>query len=166
MNIISKPSPNFSERTRHVDMIVIHATAGASMNSAIDWMCNPKSQVSSHYCIGKDGQIVQLVDTEKKAWHAGPSSWVGQNDLNENSVGIELVNMNDGEDPYPFDQIAALRDLIADLLKKYPAIAYQRIVGHHQIAPGRKTDPGILFPWLALGLLLYGTSSSSSPSYV
>ncbi len=154
MNITKHISPNQSDRKRGVDMIVVHATAGQGLDSAVEWMCNPKSKVSAHYCIGKDGKIIQLVDTDKKAWHAGPSSWIGQNDLNENSIGIELVNLNDGKENYPMPQLEALRDLIKEIQLKYPAIPYERIVGHDQIAPGRKTDPGILFPWVTLGVLL------------
>jgi N-acetylmuramoyl-L-alanine amidase len=135
-------------------MIVIHATAGASLDSAVEWMRNPKSKVSSHYCIGKDGTIVQLVKDTDSAWHAGASEWKGQKDLNKNSIGIELVNLNDGKDTYPNPQINALARLILDIQGRYKAVTNSRIVRHHQIAPGRKTDPGIQFPWLELGVLL------------
>lgn len=148
-------SPNQSLRSRSkIDMIVVHATAGASMESAVDWMMNPKAQVSAHYCIGKDGAVVQLVQESKKAWHAGKSLWKGLDNLNENSIGIELVNLNDGKDDYPEAQIDALAAVIADIQHFYTDITDDRIVGHDQICPGRKSDPGILFPWVSLGVKL------------
>ena len=148
-------SPNQAPRQRGVvNLILIHATAGATLEGAVGWMMNPKSQVSSHYCIGKVGEVVKLVDESKKAWHAGASKWDGESNLNEVSVGIELVNLNDGVDPYPDIQILTLAQLIVEIQKRHPAVQDERIVGHHQVAPGRKTDPGVLFPWVKLGALL------------
>ncbi len=155
MNIKFIESPNQSSRnTDKIDMVIIHATASNSLKSSVGWMCNQKSQVSAHYCIDKDGMCVQLVRDGKKAWHAGESSWLGKHDLNENSIGIELVNLNDGKDPYPDEQIIALAMLIAGLQETYKDIMEDRIIGHDQIAPGRKLDPNINFPWVKFGGLL------------
>jgi len=159
MEIIEKLSPNQSLRKSiKINMIVIHATAGSSMENAVSWMRNPKSGVSAHYCIGKDGKIVKLVDESKKAWHAGKSSFKyngnTEENLNENSIGIELVNLNDGKDEYPDVQIKALAGLVRNIMLFYDDITLDRIVGHWNIAPTRKTDPGILFPWVYFGSLL------------
>lgn len=149
-------SPNQSPRrsATKIDLIIIHATAGGSLEGAVGWMMNSKSQVSSHYCISKVGEIVQLVDESKKSWHAGASTWEGKTNLNETSIGIELVNHNDGKDFYTDIQIETLARLIVEIQKRYPEITDERILGHHQIAPSRKTDPGILFPWVKLGVLM------------
>jgi len=150
-----KESPNQSMRKGpKIDMVVIHATASDSYESSLDWMMNPKSQVSAHYLIGKDGKGCQLVKESKKAWHAGKSEWLGEIDCNNFSIGIELVNLNDGKDQYPDIQLSTLCVLLVDIMKAYPQITIDRIVGHNQIAPGRKSDPGILFPWVRLGTYL------------
>lgn len=140
-------SPNQSLRKKNVDMIIIHATASPTLESAVSWLRSPLSEASAHYVIGKDGHTVQLVQEARKAWHAGKSVWKKQSDLNQNSIGIELVNKNDGKDPYPDKQIEALQNLIKDIQEKYPNITDDRILGHNQVSPGRKTDPGVLFPW-------------------
>lgn len=148
-------SPNQSMRKGpKIDMIVIHSTASADFDSALSWMQNPKSQVSAHYLVGKDGRVVSLVKESKKAWHAGKSEWKGELDCNNFSIGIELVNKNDGKDEYPEIQIITLAGLIANIQNFYKAITDDRIVGHDQIAPTRKTDPGLLFPWVKLGAYL------------
>ena len=150
-----KESPNQSMRKGPMlDMIVIHATASKDFDSALNWMLNPKSQVSSHYLIRKNGNIVQLVKDSMKAWHAGKSEWLGVPDCNNFSLGIELVNLNDGKDEYPDIQIKTLATLCAMLMKFYPRITYERILGHDQIAPGRKSDPNINFPWVKFGAYL------------
>ncbi len=169
MEIIEKLSPNQSLRKSvKIDMIVIHATAGASLENAVSWMQNPKSGVSAHYCIGKDGKIVKLVDESKKAWHAGKSSFMYhgkvEENLNENSIGIEIVNLNNGKDEYPEIQIKTVAQLVHNIMLFYDDITTDRIVGHWQITPifdklgniqnFRKTDPGILFPWVRFGELL------------
>lgn len=145
-------SPNVSNRTpgTHIDSIIIHATANASFDGALSWMMNPNAKVSSHYLIGKDGRTARLVPDEKRAWHAGLSSWDGRDDLNQYAIGIELVNLNDDKDPYPDAQIEALANLVADLLKKHKIILHN-VVSHQQVAPKRKTDPGLMFPWFDFG---------------
>jgi len=150
-----KESPNQSLRKGpKIDMIVIHATGDDSFDGALSWMLNPKSQVSAHYLVGKDGKVVQLVKESKKAWHAGKSEWKGEPDCNNFSIGIELVNKNDGKDEYPGIQIVTLAGLVANIQSFFKAITDDRIVGHDQIAPGRKSDPGLNFPWVQFGAFL------------
>lgn len=147
------PNQNFRKKAK-IDMIVIHATASDNFESTIQWLLNKKSTVSSHYIISKEGKVVQLVLESKKAWHAGKSVWNGEENLNENSIGIELMNKNNGTDPYPEAQINALAHLIVDITNFYKDITDDRIIGHNQIAPSRKTDPQINFPWFKLGVLV------------
>lgn len=154
MEILYKPSPNRSPRSSSkIDMIVIHATAG-SFEGSLEWMMNPKADASCHYLIAKNGAIVQLVKDEEKAWHAGTSQWKGEHDCNQFSIGIELANLNDNKDPYPEVQLKSLATLVHSLMKKHPHISKDRILGHSQIAPGRKSDPGLNFPWVHFGYLL------------
>ena len=144
MIISSAPSPNFSSRkSKTVDMIVVHATAG-HMPGTLSWMQDPKSKVSAHYLITRRGKIYQMVLDEKKAWHAGRSKWDGQGNLNDVSIGIELENDNVGE-KYPDAQYNALLELSLMLVKKY-GIILERVLRHKDIAPKRKTDPAN-FPW-------------------
>jgi LysM repeat protein len=137
-------SPHFNNRRRPDDItaIVIHSTANSSLQGVIDWFNNPNSKVSAHYTIGKDGQIVQHVQDMHGAWHAGRSVWKGRNSCNEYTLGIELVNLNDGADPYPPAQHQANLALCAYLAHKYN-ISTDDIMGHLDIAlpPGRKSDP-------------------------
>ena len=137
-------SPNFNNRRRQDDItgIVVHATANSSLQGVIDWFNNPSAQVSAHYTIGKDGQIVQHVQDIHRAWHAGRSVWKGRDGCNDYTLGIELVNLNDGADPYPEAQQQANLALCAYLAHKY-AINAGDIFGHLDCAipPGRKSDP-------------------------
>lgn len=137
-------SPNFNNRRRPDDItaIVIHSTANSSLQGVIDWFNNPNAQVSAHYTIGKDGQIVQHVQDMHRAWHAGRSVWKGRSSCNDYAIGIELVNLNDGVDPYPEAQHQANVALCAYLAHKYD-ISTDDIMGHLDIAipPGRKSDP-------------------------
>ncbi len=137
-------SPNFNNRRRPDDIsaIVIHSTANSTLQGVIDWFNNPSAQVSAHYTIGKDGQIVQHVQDMHRAWHAGRSIWKGRDNVNDYSLGIELVNLNDGSDPYPEIQHQANVALVAYLVQRYN-IEVDDIMGHLDIAipPGRKTDP-------------------------
>lgn len=147
-----RESPNQSFRKKpKIDMIVIHATASKDFENTIDWLCKDGSGVSAHYIISKEGKIIQLVPEAKKAWHAGKSSWGNEENINENSIGIELMNLNNGTDPYSDEQIKALAYLIVDITHFYTDITNDRIIGHNQISPKRKTDPEINFPWFKLG---------------
>lgn len=148
MTIEFKPSPHHSSRNENpIDMIVIHATANKSFDGALSWMQNPNSKVSAHYLVGKEGEIAQLVEETQQAWHAGESSWDGKTGLNKYSIGIEVVNLNDNKDEYSAKQISALVGLIIGIRERNPGILLRNVVGHNQIAPKRKTDPGIMFPW-------------------
>jgi LysM repeat protein len=137
-------SPNFNRRPDPNDIwaIVIHATANSSQEGVISWFNNPTAQVSAHYSIGKDGRIVQHVRDEDRAWHAGKSQWQGVDNVNDFALGIELVNLNDGQDPFPEAQHEANVQLCAYLCRQH-SIRPENIVGHEDIAvpAGRKTDP-------------------------
>jgi LysM repeat protein len=137
-------SPNFNNRRSPTDItaVVIHSTANSSLERVIEWFNNPNSQVSAHYTIGKDGRIAQHVPDKDRAWHAGQSTWKGRNGCNDYTIGIELVNLNDGRDPYPEIQHQANVALCAYLCYTYK-INTDDIMGHLDIAlpPGRKSDP-------------------------
>ncbi len=137
-------SPNFNRRASPNDITAntIHSTANSSLQGVIDWFNNPNAQVSAHYTIGKDGKIVQHVRDSDRAWHAGQSLWKGRAACNDYCIGIEMVNLNDGVDPYPEAQHQANVALCAYLCYKYN-ISTGDIMGHLDIAlpPGRKTDP-------------------------
>lgn len=153
MQIEHVASPNFNERKHPLDMLVLHYTGMATGEDALERMCDPKAEVSAHYMVWEDGRITQLVEEDKRAWHAGVASWQGQQDLNSRSIGIEIVNGGhdfrapDGSlPPYPRPQIHALLDLVHDILGRH-TIPATRILGHSDIAPLRKQDPGEHFPW-------------------
>jgi LysM repeat protein len=137
-------SPNFNRRPNRNDIhaIVIHATANSTLQGVISWFNNPQAQVSAHYTIGKDGRIVQHVRDRDRGWHAGGSVWKGVPNVNNYGLGIELVNLNDGQDPYPGEQHQANVQLCAFLCRKHH-IKPEDIMGHLDIAvpKGRKTDP-------------------------
>ncbi|HEY0312372.1 MAG TPA: N-acetylmuramoyl-L-alanine amidase [Allosphingosinicella sp.] len=147
-DIIDAPSPNFNERDAPVSMLVLHYTGMRDAASAIAWLRNPESGVSSHYVVAEDGQILRLVAEDKRAWHAGKSWWRGIQDINSASIGIEIVNPGHefGYRPFPIPQIDALIPLVADIVRRHK-IRPPYVVGHSDIAPRRKEDPGELFPW-------------------
>ncbi len=156
------PSPNHGarKRTGFIDMIVLHYTGCPSGESALLWMTSPQSQVSAHYFVDEDGEVVQLVAEERRAWHAGLSCWQGETDINSRAIGIEIQNPGHLEDPpppYPETQIAAVIALVEDIMRRH-AIAPWKVVGHSDVAPERKADPGEHFPWQRLaeaGLCLH-----------
>lgn len=152
--MIETPSPNFDERTLPISMLVLHYTGMPDAASAIEWMTNPESKVSAHYCVTEDGQVIKLVDESKRAWHAGVSYWRGITDVNSASIGIEIVNPGHewGYRPFPEEQISALIPLVHDIVGRH-RITRGNIVGHSDIAPARKQDPGELFPWHRLARL-------------
>ena len=153
INIISLPSPNYNSRPDKtiIDMIVIHYTGMRDCHSALHHLTNPLSEVSAHYCIDEDGTIYSLVSEINRAWHAGLSYWRGESDNNSRSIGIELVNPGHefGYRSFPGSQMTSLIQLSLDIKKRYQ-IPNQNIVGHSDIAPHRKTDPGELFDWKLL----------------
>lgn len=135
-------SANFDQR--RPNYIIIHHTTDNSAAHALKTLTSTERQVSSHFLIGRDGKIFQLVEENARAWHAGVSWWGGQTDMNSASIGIELDN--NGSEPYADTQIDTLLSLLADLRQRYK-IPVANIIGHADIAPSRKPDPGILFPW-------------------
>ncbi len=147
------PSPNFSERTLPVSLVVIHYTAIPTVERSLVALTNPTNDapVSAHYLIGEDGRTYHLVDESKRAWHAGKSFWHGIDDVNSASVGIELVNAGLGENgvysPFPAAQIDSLVLLCTELKTAYSNLVF---VGHSDVAPKRKLDPGPAFPWMTL----------------
>ncbi len=152
--IISSPSPNFDERAAPVSILVLHYTGMPDAAEAIAWLRNPVSKVSSHYVVAEDGQVVLLVDEAKRAWHAGRSAWRNiPEDINSASVGIEIVNpgVEFGYRPFPAAQMNALVPLVAGIVARH-GIEPANVVGHSDIAPARKVDPGELFPWDMLAL--------------
>ena len=152
--IIESPSPNFDERDKPISILVLHYTGMKDAASAIAWLRNPESKVSCHYLVAEDGQILRMVPEEKRAWHAGRSYWRGNQALNASSIGIEIVNPGHefGYRPFPDQQIDALIPLVADIMKRH-GITRGNVVGHSDIAPTRKQDPGELFPWERLAKL-------------
>lgn len=141
------PSPNFRNpgTTRPITCVVIHATATSGVDSPKEWLCDPKSDVSAHYLVGLDGTLYHLVHESNIAYHAGESVWKGAPQVNHFSVGIELVNANDGVMEYPEAQLAACAELVASICSDY-GVKLEDVVGHLDVAPGRKTDPAA-FPW-------------------
>lgn len=148
MTITETPSPNFNARKCGVSMLVLHYTGMESGPAALERMCDPEAAVSAHYMVEEDGQIFRLVAENKRAWHAGVSCWRGMTDINSASIGIEIVNGGHdfGLPDYPEAQIEAVIALCRDILGRH-GIAARDVVGHSDIAPQRKADPGERFPW-------------------
>ncbi len=174
MTAIAHPSPNFEARRADViDMLVLHYTGMADGASALARLCDAEAKVSAHYLIEEDGRIFTLVEESRRAWHAGASSWRGESDINSRSIGIELVNPGHefGYRPFPPAQIAALIDLATDIIGRHP-IPARNVVGHSDVAPSRKQDPGELFPWRDLaethgiGLWPCGEATPLPPEHV
>jgi N-acetylmuramoyl-L-alanine amidase CwlA len=134
-------SENYSDRPASsvIDCVVLHATAGG-LSGTLAWFANPNSGVSAHYIVAKDGRVFQMVEERRKAHHAGSSEFQGKEDFNRFSVGIEIVNLNDGQDPYPPDQFEAMVDLVDYLVEKYD-VQRQWIVTHADVSTVGKTDP-------------------------
>lgn len=149
--MIETPSPNFDARALPITMIVLHYTGMPNAADAVARLTDPEAKVSSHYLIAEDGQVMRLVAEENRAWHAGKSHWRQIDDVNSASIGIELVNPGHefGYRPFPDAQIDALIPLMADIQDRY-GITRGNVVGHSDIAPARKQDPGELFPWARL----------------
>ncbi|CAN7374841.1 N-acetylmuramoyl-L-alanine amidase [Rhizobium sp. LjRoot258] len=145
-----RPSPNHGERAdgRKPDMILLHYTGMPTADGALEWLCRDESQVSSHYFVSEDGEVLQLVPEERRAWHAGKSYWRGETDINSLSIGIEIANAGHpgGLPEYPQEQIQALVELCRDCGQRW-SIAPERVLGHSDVAPIRKVDPGEKFPW-------------------
>lgn len=154
MKPIDAPSPNFDDRALPISMIVLHYTGMKDGPSAIERLRDPASKVSSHYVVAEDGTILKLVDEDKRAWHAGASHWRHIDDVNSASVGIEIVNPGHefGYRPFPEEQVDAVVRLVAEIKDRHE-ITRGNVVGHSDVAPARKRDPGELFPWHRLARL-------------
>jgi N-acetylmuramoyl-L-alanine amidase len=153
MKIVDRPSPNSAARPdgAAIDTLVLHYTE-LPLKASLDILSDAtrEGRVSAHYVLAEDGTAYRLVPEERVAWHAGRSSWRGREALNGTSVGIEIVNLHGDRHDYPAPQIAALIELCRDILARHPAIEPRNVVGHSDIAPTRKIDPGLRFPWKTL----------------
>ncbi|MDD9905369.1 MAG: N-acetylmuramoyl-L-alanine amidase [Rhodospirillaceae bacterium] len=151
--IIESPSPNHGPRPDGtvIDMLVLHYTGMVDAAAALDRLTDPDAEVSAHYLIEEDGTAHRLVAEDRRAWHAGVAAWRGHSNINDRSIGIELVNPGHefGYRPFPEPQMAALIALATDILARHPITA-RNVVGHSDVAPTRKEDPGELFDWARL----------------
>lgn len=150
-------SPNRDARTLPVSLIVLHYTGMRTGAEALARLCDPAARVSAHYLIDEDGTVHALVDEAHRAWHAGVSYWHSIFDVNSASIGIEIVNPGHefGYRPFPAVQIGALIDLAARIRERH-AITPWGVIGHSDVAPARKMDPGELFPWRELAAASLG----------
>jgi N-acetylmuramoyl-L-alanine amidase len=152
MIMLERPSPNQDSRGgTAIDMLVLHYTGMLTGESALARLCDPQARVSAHYTIDEDGTVYAMVPEAYRAWHAGVSFWAGARDINARSIGIELVNPGHefGYRAFTEPQIAALIELCREILARH-AIPPWRVLGHSDVAPDRKDDPGELFPWKRL----------------
>ena len=142
------PSPNWDERALPVTMAVLHYTEMKPVEAALERMCDPQAKVSAHYCITEEGEVIRLVPEAKRAWHAGASYWRGHKDVNSASIGIELDHPGHagGYREFSEAQFEALVPLLHRIVRRYD-IPRANVVGHSDVAPARKIDPGELFPW-------------------
>lgn len=147
------PSPNHGERKggQRPDMVILHYTGMPEAGEALQWLCNPVSQVSAHYFVFEDGRVLQMVPEARRAWHAGASFWDGEADINSRSIGIEIANPGHpgGLPSFPQAQIDSVVALTRDVIARW-RIPPTRILAHSDVAPGRKLDPGEVFPWQRL----------------
>ena len=164
-----RPSPNHGPRRGGaIDMLVLHYTGMTSVAAALDRLCDPAAEVSAHYLIDEDGAVWRLVAEERRAWHAGISRWTGDSDVNSRSIGIELANPGHGPEYRAFTepQMAALEELAHGILARHP-IPPRHVLGHSDVAVGRKLDPGELFDWRRLanaGIGLWSDARNASPA--
>jgi len=172
LRVVERPSPNFDARTRPIDLVVLHYTGMQDAEIAIARLTDPApvagkypgpwqsptappdaplARVSAHYVVGEDGVVYRLVAEENRAWHAGASSWEGEGDVNHRAIGIEIVNGGHdfGLPDFPGAQIEAVIELVRGILDRW-SLKPTRVVGHSDIAPDRKLDPGEKFPWKRL----------------
>lgn len=149
MEPIWHPSPNYGLRRDGLqpELVVIHYTAMNSAQAALERLCDPEAEVSAHYLIGGDGALWQMVQEADRAWHAGAGEWCGQTDINSRSIGIELDNR--GDHPFAEPQMAVLEHLLQGIMARW-TIEPEGVIGHSDMAPGRKVDPGPRFDWARL----------------
>ena len=162
---IEAPSPNFDGRSAPPDIVVLHYTGMESGAAALARLRDSAAKVSSHYLIEEDGRIFRLVAEERRAWHAGVSSWRGAGDVNARSIGIEIVNPGHehGYRPFTDIQVEAVIALLDGVRSRWQ-IADRDIVGHSDVAPDRKIDPGELFPWKTLADAGHGLWIEPAPA--
>ncbi len=151
--LIERPSPNHDARPpgASVDMLVLHYSGMPTLEEALRRLRDPGAKVSAHYLVDEAGAVYALVPEGRRAWHAGVAKWRGWGDVNGHSIGVELANPGHewGYKPYPKAQMAALIELCRGLLSRHP-IPPEQVLGHSDVAPGRKQDPGELFDWRRL----------------
>ena len=165
-------SPNHNDRPagRAIDMLLLHYTGMATVDAALARLCDEAAEVSAHYLIDEGGEVIALVGEDRRAWHAGVACWAGERDINGCSIGIELVNPGHefGYRAFPQAQMDALSTLCREILGRYP-IPPHRVLGHSDVAPARKEDPGELFDWAALaavGISLWPEACEANPALV
>ncbi len=148
------PSPNFEPRKkgRNPDLLLLHYTGMESAEGALAWLTTPESEVSSHYLVDEQGRITQMVPEDMRAWHAGNSHWAGEDDINSCSIGIEIHNPGHEFDypEFPAHQMDAVEALCLDIFARQEKITPERVLGHSDVAPERKRDPGEKFNWRRL----------------
>ncbi len=151
MKLIDAPSPNFDDRNMPVDMVILHYTGMKTGAEALERLQDPAARVSAHYLVEENGDVYKLVDEDKRAWHAGVSSWRGEADINARSIGVEIVNPGHqfGYRDFPDVQIASVIALVKEIRTRHK-IDPARVIGHSDVAPRRKEDPGEKFPWKKL----------------
>jgi N-acetylmuramoyl-L-alanine amidase len=165
MDLIEAPSPNFDARVRPPDMILLHYTGMRTGEAAIARLRDPEAKVSAHYLVEEDGRVFSLVPEERRAWHAGSSFWKGERDINGASIGVEIVNPGHefGYRAFPDVQVDTVIALVADIRTRW-SVADARILGHADVAPDRKEDPGELFPWRRLAEAGHGLWAEPPPA--
>jgi len=165
MNFLA--SPNFNERPKNcsIEYVVIHYTGMKSTKDALNRLCDVNSDVSAHYLIDENGIITKMVDEKLRAWHAGKSCWKGKENINDNSIGIELSNCGHefGYNDFSDKQLSSLKKLLKEIFEKYnlPASA---LLAHSDVAPNRKKDPGEKFPWKDFANSGFGIWSEKEPN--
>lgn len=144
--MIERPSPNHSSRNGvKIDCVVLHADASSNEEGTLSWLANPESRVSYHYLVGRDGAVYRCVQDRRRAWHAGKSAFEGRENVNDFSLGVSFSNSQKGES-FPPAQVTAGAALVAVLCERHGIMA-ERITTHAAVSPGRKVDPGALFPF-------------------
>lgn len=151
LTALTHPSPNFGARKLGAvpDIIVIHYTAMASAEAACRTLCNPDNEVSAHYLIAETGEVMSMVSEDMRAWHGGAGRWGDVVDVNSRSIGIELAN--DGYSPFSAALMDSLTALLHGIMARWDIPAH-RVIGHSDMSPGRKIDPGLRFDWRRLAL--------------
>lgn len=166
VNFIAQPSPNFDTRPdgQAVDMVILHYTNMPDSSAALARLGDKQAKVSAHYLIDEAGQIYALVDEAHRAWHAGEAFWAGMRDINGRSLGVELAHCGPDESgqmaAYPKAQMQALLELLGDFARRYE-IPPQHYLGHSDVAPARKADPGAVFDWPYLAAAGFGLVSQA-----